>query len=198
MSKTIFIANWDTSLDREPRHRKYTRADGISGRSQPISVGKIGYSHARKFGNYCVRRAAFAALLLIIPSVVVVAGETAPEITVYAAPNCSCCRNWMRYLQISGFRVDPEFSPDMEDVKSQLGIPMKLEACHSAVVGGYLIEGHVPAEDIARLLRERPPIRGLAVPGMPVGSPGMEHGSDREHYNVYAFTEGDVYVFSAH
>jgi hypothetical protein len=121
-----------------------------------------------------------------------------PVITVYKDPSCGCCKNWIEHLLKHGFRVDAKDSRDMSGVKRTLGIPDRLQSCHTAVVGGYLIEGHVPAADIDRLLAQRPKIRGLAVPGMPMGSPGME-GPTRQSYSVLAFDgAGKTQVFARH
>jgi hypothetical protein len=121
-----------------------------------------------------------------------------PTITVYKDPSCGCCKKWIEHLQSHGYRVDAKDSPDMADIKRSLGVPDGLTACHTAVVNGYLIEGHVPAEDIDRLLKQKPTIAGLAVPGMPMGSPGMS-GPRAEHYRVIAFDKkGKQSVFASH
>lgn len=118
------------------------------------------------------------------------------SITVYKSPNCGCCSKWVRHLQNNGFEVNAINRNDMNSIKSQAGIPQRLASCHTAVVGGYVIEGHVPAADIRRLLKERPAVAGLTVPGMPMGSPGME-GQRQDVYNVLTFTkEGGSEVFS--
>jgi len=119
-------------------------------------------------------------------------------ITVYKSPTCGCCSKWVRHLQDNGFEVKAIDRNDMNSVKSQSGIPRQLASCHTAIVGGYVIEGHVPAADIKRLLKERPAVTGLTVPGMPMGSPGME-GPRQDRYNVLTFTKsGDSAVFSRH
>jgi hypothetical protein len=101
----------------------------------------------------------------------------APGITVYKNEGCGCCELWIKYLEKNGFTVKAENVPDTATFRAKHGVPEKLGACHTAVVGGYAIEGHVPAREIQRLLAEKPKAKGLAVPGMPAGSPGME--SDR-------------------
>ncbi|HRN61001.1 MAG TPA: DUF411 domain-containing protein [Luteimonas sp.] len=103
------------------------------------------------------------------------AEAAAPLLTVYKHPTCGCCGLWNEHIHEAGFRVEAHDREDMAAVKAEAGVPMALASCHTAKVGGYFIEGHVPAADVARLLRERPAARGLAVPGMPLGSPGMEH-----------------------
>jgi len=124
------------------------------------------------------------------------AASKEPTITVYKDPNCGCCKSWVEHLVKHGYRVDAKDTPDMTEIKRTLGVPERVAACHTAVVNGYLIEGHVPAKDIARLLREKPKVAGLAVPGMPAGSPGME-GSRTQHYQVLTFDKnGKTTVFA--
>ncbi len=119
-------------------------------------------------------------------------------ITVYKSPTCGCCSKWVRHLQDNGFEVDAINHNDMNSVKSTAGVPSRLASCHTAMVGGYIIEGHVPAADIRHLLEEQPAVAGLTVPGMPMGSPGME-GVRHDRYNVLTFTkDGDSKVFSQH
>jgi hypothetical protein len=121
-----------------------------------------------------------------------------PTITVYKDPGCGCCKSWIEYLVKHGYRVDAKDTPDMTGIKRALGVPDGLTACHTAVVNGYLIEGHVPAADIARLLEQKPKIAGLAVPGMPMGSPGME-GPRAQHYQVISFDKaGKRKVFASY
>jgi hypothetical protein len=109
-------------------------------------------------------------------------------IVVSKDPNCGCCVGWAEHLRASGFTVDVRDLTDLAPVKARLGVPSDLAACHTAEIGGYVIEGHVPASAIRRLLREKPQAKGLAVPGMPVGSPGMEvPGSAPEEYTVILF-----------
>jgi hypothetical protein len=121
-----------------------------------------------------------------------------PTITVYKDPGCGCCKNWIEHLVKHGYRVDAKDTPDMTGIKRALGVPGGLSACHTAVVNGYLIEGHVPAADIARLLTEKPKVAGLAVPGMPMGSPGME-GPRTQHYQVLSFDKaGKTKVFASY
>ena len=115
------------------------------------------------------------------------------------SPTCGCCTAWVTHLRQSGFRVTVAHVNDLTPTARRLGVPDDLRSCHTASVGGYAIEGHVPAADIRRLLRERPAAAGIAVPGMPMGSPGMEHGSHREAYNTILFTRaGRRTVFARH
>lgn len=121
-----------------------------------------------------------------------------PTITVYKDPSCGCCKNWIQYLVKHGYKVDAKDTPDMQGVKQTLGIPSELAACHTAVVNGYLIEGHVSAEDIDRLLAQKPKIAGIAVPGMPGSSPGMD-GPRTKPYQVLSFDKtGKTAVFATH
>jgi hypothetical protein len=117
---------------------------------------------------------------------------------VYKDPGCRCCKNWIEHLVKHGYAVDAKDTPAMAEIKRTLGVPEALTACHTAVVNGYLIEGHVPAADIAKLLKEKPKVAGLAVPGMPMGSPGME-GPGQQHYQVLSFDKsGKTKVFASY
>ncbi len=121
-----------------------------------------------------------------------------PTITVYKDPSCGCCKSWIEHLIKHGYHVDAKDTPGMTEIKHTLGVPDGLSACHTAVVDGYIIEGHVPAADIARLLKEKPKVAGLAVPGMPMGSPGME-GPRTQHYQVLSFDKaGKTKVFASY
>lgn len=117
-------------------------------------------------------------------------------ITVYKSPTCGCCDKWVSHLEESGFEVKAVNRQDLNTVKTEAGVPKRLASCHTAIIDGYTIEGHVPADDIRRLLHERPDVAGLTVPGMPMGSPGME-GHRKDNYRVLTFTRtGDTSVFS--
>lgn len=109
-----------------------------------------------------------------------------PSITVHKDPNCGCCSGWVGHLRKAGFSVTAVDTARLDAIKTRLGVPSELAACHTAEMAGYVIEGHVPAAAIERLLVERPRATGLAVPGMPVGSPGMEGGTP-ETYDVVLF-----------
>lgn len=108
-------------------------------------------------------------------------------ITVYKSPSCGCCSAWVQHLQDNGFDVTTHDSQNMNQVKVDAGLTRQLASCHTAFVGDYVIEGHVPAQDIRRLISEAPDARGLAVPGMPVGSPGMAMGDRQDRYTVLLF-----------
>lgn len=118
-------------------------------------------------------------------------------LTVYMSPSCGCCGGWVRHMRDNGFRVERRDLADVSPIKRKLGMPQALWSCHTALVEGYAIEGHVPAGDIKRLLRERPAAVGLAAPGMPVGSPGMEQGS-LQPYATVLFDERASRVFERH
>lgn len=107
-------------------------------------------------------------------------------ILVHIDPNCGCCAGWVRHLKDAGFTVTVEKTTNLQPVRKRLGVPADLAACHTAEVGGYVLEGHVPAAAVRRLLEEQPAAIGLAVPGMPAGSPGMEGGVPQK-YEVVLF-----------
>ena len=111
-------------------------------------------------------------------------GPDAPTLTVFKSPTCGCCAMWVEHMEAAGFTVVTKDRDDMAAVKDSLGLPSDLASCHTGVVDGYVVEGHVPAEQVARLLEETPEALGLAVPGMPIGSPGMEMGDRRDPYDV--------------
>ncbi len=165
-------------------------------------------------------RATFVALLAALltgGALFLASGATADstiepvrKIHVYKTPTCGCCTKWIDHLREAGFEVEATNMPDLTTLKAMNGVPAELTSCHTGMIEGYLIEGHVPASDITKLLQERPKIAGLAVPGMPMGSPGMEHPDPRRHeaFDVLAFggtSEGDalsdrdgVRIFSSH
>ncbi len=119
-----------------------------------------------------------------------------PRVTVMKDESCGCCDAWVEHIRASGFTVTVENVKDINRVKAKLGVPRRLTSCHTAQVGPYVVEGHVPAEAIKRLLSERPMARGLAVPGMPVGSPGMEApGQPLEVYEVMLFDQNFVRAY---
>ena len=119
------------------------------------------------------------------------------EITVYHSPTCGCCKKWVTYLQANGFTVKSIEQQDLSEVKADAGVTSKLASCHTALVQGYVIEGHVPAADIQRLLKEKPKITGLTAPGMPGAGPGMDMGKDP--YEVLTFdAKGNTTVWAKH
>ena len=120
-----------------------------------------------------------------------------PLVTVYKNPSCGCCIEWVKHMRANGFRLDVKDVDDVTPFKRRSMVPDALASCHTALVGGYAIEGHVPASDVWRMLREKPRIIGLAVPGMVVGSPGMETGP-AQPYATIAFDERGTRVFARH
>jgi hypothetical protein len=148
--------------------------------------------------RHSVLMLSFAALVSV--SAAATAGQTpAPTgtpITVYKSATCGCCAKWNDHLRASGFAVTSHDLPDVNVVKDKHGVPQTLRSCHTALVGRYGVEGHVPADLIRKLMRERPAVAGLAVPGMPMGSPGME-GPRTDRYQVLTFDNaGETTVFA--
>ena len=121
----------------------------------------------------------------------------AGEITVYKSPYCGCCGGWVRHMRANGFSVTVRDVEDVDPIKASHGVPERLASCHTALVDGYVIEGHVPADVVKRFLTERPDALGLAAPGMPGGSPGME-GAPREPYDIVMFDrQGGTSVYAS-
>ncbi|WP_425259438.1 DUF411 domain-containing protein [Rubrivivax sp. RP6-9] len=139
------------------------------------------------------RRHLLALGLATLAAPVRAAAPVAPTpVDVWKSPTCGCCKDWVTHMEANGFRVRVHDSGNTA-VRERVKIPMQLGSCHTALVGGYAIEGHVPAKDVLRLLRERPDAIGLAVPGMPIGSPGMdgpEYGPRRDAYDVLLVVRG--------
>lgn len=141
-------------------------------------------------------------LPLLLALILAACGPTAkpgyPEVEVWKSPTCQCCSKWVDHLRQNGFSVRLHNESAMNPLKARLGVPQEMASCHTAVVGGYVIEGHVPAEDILRLLSEKPKALGLSVPGMPTGSPGMEQGDRRDPYETHLFDADGSAVFAVH
>ncbi len=147
----------------------------------------------RTFLGQLAGGAALAATASALPAL---AEPAPPTITVYKTPTCGCCGKWLDHLRANGFKVVSHDVADTGVIRARYGVPEEMTSCHTALVGNYLVEGHVPADLIRRMLRERPKIAGLAVPGMVVGSPGMEGGTPQP-YDVVAFTrEGKTKVYA--
>lgn len=132
------------------------------------------------------RRKVLGLPLLALAAAPSAAWAQSPPILVYRDPSCGCCGGWVDHLRQSGYAVTVEERSDLDPIKRQLGVPDELWACHTASLARYAVEGHVPAHALTRLLAERPAVRGIAVPGMPIGSPGMEGGRE-EVYEVVGF-----------
>ena len=135
------------------------------------------------------------AILILTPCLIIAciiaanmlsSGEGDDPMVVYKSPTCGCCVKWIEHVEARGFEVISHDSNAMRSIKETNGVPQRGYSCHTAIVDGYVIEGHVPAEYIVQLLEEKPEVAGLTVPGMPIGSPGME-GPNPESYIVYAF-----------
>ena len=137
-------------------------------------------------------------LLAAALGLVACAQAQATTIAVIKDPACGCCTEWVEHLRREGFTVSVTDTPDQPAISARMGVPAELRGCHTATIGGYVIEGHVPAADIRRLLAERPKAIGLAVPGMPMGSPGMEQGGRTEPYVTVLFDQASGRVFARH
>jgi hypothetical protein len=124
--------------------------------------------------------------------------ESGPLVKVYKSKTCGCCSKWVDHLREAGFTVEATNVPDVSVYKRQHGVPPQLASCHTAIVQGYVVEGHVPADDVIRMLKLQPEVLGIAVPGMPLGSPGME-APNPEYYETLAFDGfGNTEVFAVH
>jgi hypothetical protein len=158
--------------------------------------------------DFSGRRQLVLALLALpalasAPALVQSAPAAVPAvIEVWKSPTCGCCNDWIKHLEASGFRVQATHVADARLVRARLGMPAQFGSCHTALVGGYVVEGHVPAREIKRLLREKPAALGIAVPGMPIGSPGMDGPEYRgvvEPYDVLlVHADGRASVFARH
>jgi hypothetical protein len=123
----------------------------------------------------------------------------AATMTVYKSPSCGCCAKWVEHVEKHGFKVTVVPTAEMMSLKARLGVPDAAISCHTTKVGNYIVEGHVPAADIKRLLALKPKARGIAVAGMPMGSPGMEHGDHRQPYSTLLINhDGTTKVFAQH
>jgi hypothetical protein len=124
------------------------------------------------------------------------AGDAPRRVTVFKSATCDCCKKWIAHMTAAGFVVDAKDVTDLAQAKEAHHVPAAVRTCHTALLDGYVIEGHVPADVVARLLREHPAVDGIGVPGMPNGSPGMESPRPPEHYKVLAFRDGKTSVFA--
>lgn len=137
--------------------------------------------------------------LMMLGAAAWAAEEFAGDVIVYKLSSCGCCAKWVSHMRDHGFSVTEVEVEDVTPYKREHGVPAELSSCHTALVGDYVIEGHVPAADVKRLLEEKPPLAGLAVPGMPLGSPGMEAGGRMQPYDVLAFRpDASVYTYSSY
>ncbi len=148
-----------------------------------------------------MNRRAFLGGVLAAPVVARLARADAPTLAVTKSPDCGCCGAWVDHMRKAGFEVEVQDVTDeaLTELKQRLGLSPEQTSCHTGRIAGYVIEGHVPAADVRRLLAERPVARGLAVPGMPVGSPGMEMGDMRDPYDTLLIgPDGEASVFARH
>lgn len=135
-------------------------------------------------------RGGFALLFAALPM-----AALAAEITVYKSAQCGCCKKWVEHMRQNGFEVKALDVGNLDEIKRKHAVPGHLAACHTSIAGGYVVEGHVPADAVKRLLLERPKVTGIAVPGMPMGSPGME-GERKDAYEIISFDPaGETKVF---
>ncbi|MDO9103638.1 MAG: DUF411 domain-containing protein [Methylovulum sp.] len=140
----------------------------------------------------------FLLTYILVSNVVAIADEAA-EIVVYRSPTCSCCEKWLEHLQQNHFVIKDIVTNNIDAIKTKHGVTPELASCHTALIGGYVVEGHVPAGDIRALLKTKPEMTGIAVPGMPVGTPGMEMGERKDAYDVVSFDkQGHTRLFSSH
>ncbi|WP_307190466.1 DUF411 domain-containing protein [Bathymodiolus platifrons methanotrophic gill symbiont] len=130
---------------------------------------------------------------------VVAMKDSSLDIVVYRSPTCGCCGKWLDHLKAHGFNVHDNVLEDMQHIKDKYGINNSLASCHTAIIDGYIVEGHVPANDIKAMLLNKPEIKGLAVPGMVAGTPGMEMGGKKAPFNVVAFDkDGQITLYKAY
>lgn len=145
------------------------------------------------FNTFSIRRATATAAIVVAlgwAGSVWTAAQTAakPQMTVYKSSTCGCCSKWVEHMQANGFEVKALNVDDVDKVKKAQGVPDSAASCHTALVNGYVVEGHVPADAVLKMLKEKPAIAGIAVPGMPMGSPGMEvPGGQKDAYNIVSF-----------
>lgn len=146
-----------------------------------------------------------ATTVLLITAFLGTTAFAAQEVTVYKSPQCGCCGKWIAHMRMAGFDVKTQDVNNLQNIRTEQGVPQKLASCHTAVVGDYVVEGHVPADSIKRLLAEQPDVAGIAVPGMPLGAPGMKPTGSQGipasydmSYHVLTFDgEGNTTVFES-
>ena len=149
--------------------------------------------------NKLTRRAVLTLAAMTAFAGPALAAAASTQITVWKTPNCGCCKDWVKHLETNGFDVVTHDVKETASKRQALGLAEKYGSCHTATISGYVLEGHVPARDIQRLLREKPIAIGLAVPGMPVGSPGMEMGTGADAFDVVlVLKDGSSRVFQSY
>ena len=145
------------------------------------------------------RRTMIGLLAAAIPAVACAKPARAAELKIYKSPYCGCCGAWVEHVRASGLKGVVQEMEDVTPVARKAGVPDAVRSCHTSEIGGYAIEGHVPAADVKRLLATKPKAAGIAVPGMVMGSPGMEHGDHKESYQVLLFDKtGKTKVFASY
>ncbi len=170
---------------------------------------ELDYLRVDRSGPNCSRRQALSRLAIVAAGLLVQpalgraahAASAQPagqpqSMTVFKSPTCGCCTAWIEHVQKAGFKCTVRDFADLTEVKRTFGIPRALESCHTAQVGSYVVEGHVPADLIVKMLREKPVGRGLAVPGMPIGSPGMEGGTPERYQVLFLNKDGTTRVYA--
>ncbi len=141
----------------------------------------------------------FLAISLLVANVGVSAESKPIDIVVHRSPTCTCCGKWLEHLKENNFNVEDIVTNDVQSIKDKYGVTREMASCHTAIVDGYVVEGHVPANDIKTLLKTKPKIAGIAVPGMVNGSPGMEMGKTKDPYKVMSFDrENHAKVFNSY
>ena len=167
--------------------------------STPFSLSPLRASHSGLQRRHLLASLPVLAAALAAPRLVRAAQTTPVEI--WKDPSCGCCHDWITHMEANGFHFTVHDTGN-NAVRARLGLPVKYGSCHTALVGGYVVEGHVPAADVQRLLREKPQALGLAVPGMPIGSPGMDgaaYGGRRDKYDtLLVLRDGSSRVFQSH
>jgi hypothetical protein len=152
------------------------------------ATAACGTSEARATGSGAETNATAVPPAQVAPPAPLSAAEIAlagsPVMDVYMSPTCGCCGDWVDHMREGGFTVNTHLDVDVGAKKTELGVPLAISSCHTGVVDGYVVEGHVPAEVVRKLLAERPDARGVTTPGMPIGSPGMEMGNRKDAYDV--------------
>ncbi|MDJ1181666.1 DUF411 domain-containing protein [Roseofilum casamattae] len=137
----------------------------------------------------------------IAPVSVATVSDSQLKMTIYRTPTCGCCEGWMQHMEEQNFEVSDRIlsNDEIDSIREQHNLPKSLSSCHTAVINGYLVEGHVPAADVKQLIAQKPDIAGIAVPGMPIGTPGMEIGDRKESFEVLGFTsEGKISTFNSY
>jgi len=138
------------------------------------------------------------SLLLLVAGARAGQSSESPLLKVWKTPTCGCCGKWVKHMEAAGFRVEVTDIDNVDPIKTANGVPLQLASCHTALVGAYVVEGHVPASDVRRLLKEKPAILGLSAPGMPAGSPGMDVPGSPAYEVIALGKDGKTAVYSTH